>query len=306
MRYTFLETEKCNMCGSPSKNHKVLGKRMNKSQGKNPRNKTGISTTVQKCSNCGLIYSNPQPIPINLQDHYGVPPESYWKEDYFELNENAFDHDLEKLKKLLDFNKKLKFLDVGAGLGHQMLYYESKGFDVYGFEPSIPFYERAVEKMNIDEKKLKNQTVEEVEYELEQFDFISFGVVLEHIYDPSSALQKALNWLKPEGVIHIEVPSSEWLINKMINLFYKLNLSDYVGNISPMHEPYHLYEFSLKSFESNGEINGYQLAGFDKYICNTYMPKPIDGIVRWYMKKTGTGMQLSVWLRKNSPQQTLK
>lgn len=298
MKYTFKEIEHCNMCKSKSDGHKILGKRLNKSQGKNPRNKLGISTTIQKCSKCGLIYSNPQPIPFDIQDHYGVPPEDYWVEDYFTVKDNAFDHDLKRIQTLIDYQDNLKFLDVGAGLGHQMIYYEKKGFDVYGFEPSIPFYERAIDRMKIPRDRLKNETIEETNYNSNEFDFISFGVVLEHIYNPSLALTIALNWLKPGGIIHIEVPSSEWLINKLISTFYWLKLTDYVGNISPMHPPYHLYEFSLKSFELNGLANNYEVVHFDKYVCQTFMPSFFDGILRRYMKITGTGMQLSVWLKK--------
>ncbi len=68
--------EKCNMCGA-SDQFSVLGKRLNASQGTKPSRKIGITTTVCKCNNCNLIFANPLPIPENIQDHYGVPPESY-------------------------------------------------------------------------------------------------------------------------------------------------------------------------------------------------------------------------------------
>jgi 2-polyprenyl-3-methyl-5-hydroxy-6-metoxy-1,4-benzoquinol methylase len=38
------------------------------------------------------------------------------------------------------------------------------------------------------------------------FDFITFGAVLEHLYDPSMSIHKAMSWLKPSGIMHIEVP----------------------------------------------------------------------------------------------------
>ena len=85
MKYIFEEVDVCNMCEDSTSSHKILGKRLNKSQGKNPKGKPGISTTVCKCRNCGLIYSNPLPIPFDIQDHYGVPPEDYWKDSYFNL-----------------------------------------------------------------------------------------------------------------------------------------------------------------------------------------------------------------------------
>jgi ubiquinone/menaquinone biosynthesis C-methylase UbiE len=239
------------------------------------------------------------PIPNDIQDHYGVPPEHYWNEDYFQVSDGAYAHDLERFKKLADYRPGLKFLDVGAGVGKQMVAYERMGFDVYGFEPSKPFHERAISKMGIAPEKLKLAQVEDVDYPEAEFDFISFGVVLEHLYHPSYCLSRALTWLKPGGLIHIEVPSADWLINKLVNRYYRLRGTDYVANLSPMHPPYHLYEYSLESFQKNGLTNGYEVVHHDRYVCPTYMPKILDGVMRKYMKATGKGMQLSVWLRKN-------
>lgn len=287
------------MCGSPVSGHKVLGRRLNSSQGRNPKKKVGILTTVCKCPDCDLVYSNPLPIPFDLQDHYGVPPEDYWTEDYFKVGSDAYSHDFDRLKTLMDFKEGMKFLDVGAGVGKQMTAYANRGFDVYGFEPSKPFYERAISRMGIPAEKLKLAQVEDVEYPDAEFDFISFGVVLEHLYDPSDSLAKAIRWLKPNGLIHIEVPSSNYLINKLVNIYYRCSRTDYVANISPMHTPYHLYEFTRNTFDRNGKENGYEVVHTDTYVIASYMPKPLDGILRWYMRKTKRGMQLSVWLRKN-------
>ncbi|WP_462252250.1 class I SAM-dependent methyltransferase [Ekhidna sp.] len=299
MKYRFEEISHCNMCQSKTDSHKILGRRLNKSQGKNPKNKIGLTTTVCKCSNCGLIYSNPQPIPLDIQDHYGVPPEDYWKEEYFQQNPDYFVGEIKQLKQLIDFKAGMKSLDIGAGLGKQMLALENIGFDAYGLEPSVEFHKRATSKMGIKEEKLKLGMIEELEYEENQFDFISFGVVLEHLYDPSKALEKAMKWLKKDGIIHIEVPSSNWFIGKLINKFYRFKLTDFVGNISPMHEPYHLYEFSLESFTENSKINQFSIAHFEYYVCQTFLPRVFNRFLIPYMDRTNQGMQLCVWLRKN-------
>jgi len=152
--------------------------------------------------------------------------------------------------------------------------------------------------MDINTDKLKLGMIEEVEYSENHFDFISFGAVLEHLFDPSASILKAMKWLKPNGIIHIKVPSSDWLIAKIINLFYKLKCTDYVCNLSPMHKPFHLYEFSLKSFQEHAKQHGYELAFYEYYVCQTFMPKMIDYILKPYMRWTNTGMQLCVWLRK--------
>ena len=193
VRYTFNYIDNCNMCGSITSHHKILGIRLNKSQGKSPKRKIGITTTICKCKNCHLIYANPQPIPIDLQDHYGIPPEDYWNEDYFISSEDYFQGEIKILKDLVKFTTGMKALDIGSGLGKQMIALTAAGFNSHGLEPSKPFYDRAISKMKIDQEKLKLGMLEEVEYPENYFDFISFGAVLEHLYDPSESIKKKLS-----------------------------------------------------------------------------------------------------------------
>lgn len=298
-KYSFKEISVCEMCGDQTANHKVLGQRLNKSQGYRPKTKTGISVSIIKCTNCGLIYSNPQPIPFDLQDHYGTPPEEYWKEEYFVWQPTYFSSQIEEAKKLLDFKSGMKALDIGAGLGKAMLSMQSKDFDVYGLEPSIPFYERAISKMGIDKEKLKLGAIEDLDYEPEFFDFITFGAVFEHLYEPSICLEKALSWLKPNGIIHIEVPSSKWLLPKFMNFYFNLIGTNYVTNLSPMHTPFHLHEFDLKSFNKLSEKLNFKVENYRYDVCSIYyFPKIFHGLLRSYMKATNKGMQLTVYLRK--------
>ena len=283
------------MCGC--KEFKILGRRLNRSQGRNPRKLIGISTTIVKCKKCDLIYSNPQPIPATLQDHYGIPPENYWKEDYFVLDPGYYCHEISRFKQLNSFYEGMKSLDIGAGIGKAMIALKGMGFDAYGFEPSEPFYKRAIEKMNIPRDRIRLGMIEEMDYPSNEFDFITFGAVLEHVYDPSASILMAMNWLKPGGLIHIEVPSSKWLVGKLINLYYKLQALDYVGNISPMHEPFHLFEFSLTSFEEHAKIHNYSVAFHEYYECPT---NRITKLLVPFMRRTGTGMQIAIWLRKEN------
>jgi 2-polyprenyl-3-methyl-5-hydroxy-6-metoxy-1,4-benzoquinol methylase len=299
LRYYFNYIETCNFCDSTVEKSKILGQRLNQSQGFNPKNKIGISTSVMKCKNCGLIFSNPQPVPFDIQDHYGLPPESYWKPEYFAIDKNYFGHQIKTTKKLLPFEKGMKALDVGAGLGKCMLSLEAAGYDVYGFEPSVPFHQKAIGQMNILPDRLKLGMIEEVDYPENNFDFITFGAVLEHLYDPAAAIKRAMKWLKPGGLIHIEVPSSKYLMAKIFNFYFRLRGTNYVNNISPMHRPFHLYEFSIESFRYHASTENYEIAHHEYYVCDVYfIPKIFHPVLKWYMASTNTGMQLAVWLRK--------
>lgn len=299
LRYRFDDVPLCNMCGRKSTDNKVLGLRLNCSQGLSPNSKTGVAVTVVRCKGCGLIYSSPLPVPFNIQDHYGIPAEDYWVPEYFIVNHAYFKNEIDKAKELLGFRHGMRALDIGAGIGKCMVALASAGFDVEGIEPSEKFREKAIEIMGIDQNKLKLGMIEQLDYPLGSFDFITFGAVLEHLYDPDKAINKALPWLKKDGVLQIEVPSSDWLIAKLVNKFYRLVGSNYVTNLSPMHEPYHLYEFTIDSFFKNAERNRYEIAYYEYRVCSLFhIPKLFHSVVKWYMDRTNKGMQLTVWLRK--------
>jgi 2-polyprenyl-3-methyl-5-hydroxy-6-metoxy-1,4-benzoquinol methylase len=288
------------MCGDDTQHHRVLGLRMDQSQGFKPRSKHGIATTVMKCSRCHLIYSNPQPIPFDIQDHYGIPPEEYWKSEYFHYEPTYFQGEIARLKQLMVVRPGMKALDIGAGLGKCMISLNRAGFDTYGVEVSESFHRMAIDKMKIDPARLKRSALESANYENNCFDFITFSVVLEHLYDPAASIEKAMQWLKPGGLMHIEVPSSRHLLAKLINVYYRLIGTTYVTNLSPMHPPYHLYEFDLRSFEEHARMSScYTVLFHEYYVCSIEpFPRFVRPFLSWIMKRMNTGMQLAVWLQK--------
>jgi SAM-dependent methyltransferase len=297
MIYKFENIENCEMCHSEVSSHIKLGQRLNRSQGLFAKSKKGVSVSIYRCSNCGLHYSNPMPIPFNILDHYGVPPKDYWTPEYFEQIPNV-DSLVKEASVYIDIDSRPKLLDVGAGIGKSMAAFSRHGFDVYGIEPSPNFVEMAIESMKIDREKLLCQTIEDAKFPDNFFDYVTFGAVFEHVYHPSMVLEQVLKWVKPGGLVKIQVPSSNWLTSKVFNLWYKLSFQDYCTNLSPMHTPYHLYEFSLESFRKNAELNGYEIVGSHYEICSTFLPKILDFILKPFMRWTNTGMEIYVLLKK--------
>lgn len=297
MKYSFKYIDNCPFCGSAE--FRILGKRLNKSQGKFPRRNIGITTTVVKCRCCGLIFPNPLPVPDNIQDHYGVPPEDYWKPEYFNISDDYNANLFNWMNSIQKLEADAKILDIGAGIGKSMIALKRLGYDAYGIEPSSPFYKRAIDKMGVESEKLVCGSVENCEFEENTFDVILLTAVLEHLYDPSEVIKKILHWVKPNGLVFVQVPSADWLINKMANFYYKLIGTDYVANLSPMHNPYHTFEFTKKTFEIHARLNNYQIADCRYFLCDTFFPKMFDPLLIKYMKYTNSGMELAIWLRKN-------
>ena len=299
-KYRFEPVDECVMCGSGRPRHRMIGMRLSGSQGMNPARAAGIAVSVKRCRDCGLIFADPMPIPEQMSDHYDLPPEEYWDEGTLDEDRPRHVEEIAVAKRLLSSDGPLKALDIGAGLGKTMRSLEQAGFEAFGIEPSQPFHERAIAKMGIDPSRLQLAPLEEAEFAPETFDFITFGAVLEHLYNPGEAIGKALGWLKRGGIIHAEVPSSDHLVAKIINMFFRLPGTNYVTHISPMHPPFHLYEFTLDSFRKHGERSRYAIAEHRYMVCGILnMPRIAHPLLRWLMERTDTGLQLVVYLRKS-------
>ena len=254
--------------------------------------------SVKKCGNCELVFADPQPVPDRFDAHYGTP-EDYWTAEQIEGDDDSIKAEIADVKRLLGFRDGMRALDVGAGLGRTMTALNSAGFDAYGLEPSPEFRKAALAHGALSEERLALAGVEDADYPSDHFDFITFGAVLEHLRSPSGSLERALGWLKPGGVIRAEVPSSRWLVSRLVNAYYRLCGTRLVTNISPMHVPYHLFEFSPRSFELHGRRAGYAITEKQFMVCSIpHMPRLMHAPLRWWMEQTGTGMQLEVYLRK--------
>lgn len=295
--YRFEPAAGCLMCRSS--NATVLGRRLDRHQGLQPRELPGITTTVVRCDGCGLVYSNPRPVPEALAQHYDRPPEEYWQMDYFSVDPDYFGPVAQKFRELWSGTRRPRALDIGAGIGRAMAFLEGHGFDAFGLEPSPAFRDRAIAD-GISPERLQLARIEDVSFKPATFDFISMAAVLEHLQNPALAIERAVKWLAPKGLVYAEVPSARWLLGRILNATYRAQRLEFVTNLSPMHPPYHLYEFTLEAFLRHSELSGYEVAESQFYPCDTFLPRPVSILASWLMDHTGTGMQLEVWLRSRS------
>ena len=279
----------------------MLGLRLNRSQGHNPRGVTGAGTTIVRCLNCGLVFPDPQPIPARIEDHYNMPGETYWGDARArpEVQPAALTH-WQKLRTQIGGEVAPCALDVGVGSGFTAQAMIAAGFDVHGFEPIPQFRELALEALALPAGRIAACGIEDASYPPAMFDLVNFGAVLEHLYDPSGSLKKALGWLKPGGLIVLEVPSGDWLIAKMVNVFFRFRGTGYVTNCSPMHSPFHLYEFTREAFRRNGGRMGYTIAAATYDVGGeTVLPSLLQRLLNPVMRQTSTGLTLNLVLRKD-------
>lgn len=285
------------MCHADATTFEMRGVRKNARQGFNPLSAPGIAVTVQRCRRCGHVFPNPMPIPATLSQHYNVPVEQYWK-DGVDDDLRWFDQQIRTYDELSRPRGRGRALDVGAGIGRTMAALNRAGFDAWGIEPSESFLHAARERLGAVDR-LVQSTVEDADFAPDQFVFVTFGAVLEHLIDPGRALLRAFEWLRPGGLLHAEVPNARWLISRIGNVLYRLRGTSFVANLSPMHPPYHLHEFTPNSFRLFAKQRGIEVAQLKVHACEPYyVPSLLKPLATGIMNATRTGMQIVVWLRK--------
>jgi SAM-dependent methyltransferase len=96
-----------------------------------------------------------------------------------------------------------RILDVGCASGDFLKVARSRGWSVYGADPSV-----AREQVEAEGIELVGTTVQDANLEIGSLDAITFWDVLEHVVDPIADLRRARELLKPHGIIALTVPDS--------------------------------------------------------------------------------------------------
>jgi SAM-dependent methyltransferase len=296
-RFRFREAAACDMCGADRGGFRFMGHRLDRHQGLWPRRRRGVSASIVRCGSCGLVFPDPMPLPESVADLYDMEPDEYWRDEYFQIDPTYFDGQIQTALRLIERRAGLTALDVGAGLGKAMLAMEAAGFEAHGIEPAPAFHSAALDRMNVAPDRLRLADLDSVDYEVGSFDFITFGAVLEHLPNPFESLRRCAAWLRPGGVIHAEVPSATWLLSGALNLWYGGTLKGFVTNTSPMHPPFHLFEFTRGAFDSAAERTGLRVVHERRFSGTTMVPHLLKPPLGWLMEVTGRQLQLEIWMQ---------
>jgi 2-polyprenyl-3-methyl-5-hydroxy-6-metoxy-1,4-benzoquinol methylase len=143
-------------------------------------------------------------------------------------------------------NKNMKLLEVGCSAGMFLFHVRNYVKEVIGIDYDSESAKFASEKC---ECKTYTTDIEETDLEKNNFDAICFFQVLEHVKDPNNFIKKLKEYLKPDGIIFIEVP------NLYDSLAYAYDL--------PNHKKFyyhsaHLWYFTKKSLKLLLEKAGFE------------------------------------------------
>lgn len=180
---------------------------------------TEIPITYYECERCAAIFH--QVLDFSKKNNYEL--------QYFDnpVRMGSLTKSLNFVIQHFENSNGLKVLDIGCSNGNFMLLLQEKGFTAFGVDESPKAIDVARQR-GLTVRK----SVDELEYD--QFDFLVFSHVLEHVISPLNLLQDHMDYLKSDGKVFIEVPSLE-LLSKGAKCTF--------NNLHPMH----IYHFSQES-----------------------------------------------------------
>jgi SAM-dependent methyltransferase len=186
----------CPLCGS-MKAQPIFQKRISRSG-------PGVLFTLWRCTECGLVRTEPQLTKRELEPYYA---EEYWGEGGMEaLDENWIRRDQRYRTGFLQrFRGEGSLLDVGCGLGFFLRALDPSRWDRYGIEPMpVPYREAA---RSLGSERVQNSELVAARLPSCKFDAITFWDSLEHVPNPRSILQEAGRLLRLGGIVLIGLPN---------------------------------------------------------------------------------------------------
>ncbi|MBU0567594.1 class I SAM-dependent methyltransferase [bacterium] len=232
----------CNLCGIDSPEILFYGQdRMFDLEGE---------FRVVKCTNCGLIYLNPQPEPEELSRHY---PENYEPYNPKEnpivrwVKKEIVKSDIRRIHKLI--GERGEILEIGCASGEYLTALRDIGeFKVKGVELNSYAATKAKEK-GLD---VFVGTLEEAKLKAESFDLVVARHVLEHLPDPSKTLSEINRILRPGGKFLAIVPNAatfERAIFKDVWCGYEVPRHLFVFSCVTLKEMFKKADFKLLSLK---------------------------------------------------------
>ncbi|MHB8090049.1 MAG: class I SAM-dependent methyltransferase [Syntrophales bacterium] len=166
--------------------------------------------SVYRCNECGLGVLDPRPDPEELNELYRS---GYFESQYDEglkIDSPELKRRISQEKHRIRFFRGIKktgrILDIGCGMGYFLYACRLFGYQVEGMDISADSAAYVRKTLGIP---VAVGIVDNVDYPPESFDVITMWHFLEHAREPAKYLQKAQQWLKPDGILVVDVPNYE-------------------------------------------------------------------------------------------------
>lgn len=233
-----------------------------------------------RCSKCGLVWIDPQPIPEDIGELYRdyfthnpaskilkkKPRKSLRKTVRISVLNVAFGYKDDRANKLLgrlvsclglsrdtiggtvmwlDGTRPGKLLDVGCGDGQFLANMRELGWEVHGVEPDGQAVKAANQKFGLN---VHEGALEKISFPDNTFDAITMSHVIEHLPNPIGTLRECKRMLKKGGRLVMTAPNIESLAHRL-----------YRDSWLPLDPPRHLFLYSPSTLRTCVERSGLRI-----------------------------------------------
>lgn len=238
--------------------------------------------SIVECANCGLYFQSPIPQQEELTHFYPKTYSAYNNKGVIGWLFNlTYKLDAIRVRALL--GKTGRILDIGCGDGLALSKIRDYGdYQLCGVE----FDEGAAEKARARGLDVRTGEIGASGFELNSFDLIRMGHVIEHLREPAQTVSEIYKLLKPGGVFIGETPNSDCLDFRLFRRYW-----------GALHLPRHLTFFNHENLCSLLKAVGFtevsiqprlRTAGWSCGIQNFLADRaglqiPASGRVSWYV-----------------------
>lgn len=210
------------------------------------------------CLDCKIIFIDPQPTEVELQQLYS---EEYFHGDYRCGHEGTYFDDTtlhrlsnpELLRAIKLHQPKGRFLEVGCAGGAFLNAAHQEGYETHGVEYSSDAAQFARAKFGL---RVITGDLQSAQFDNGMFDIVYLGDVLEHLPDPRGTLRELHRIMVDDGLLVIECPTqTNTLFSRIGFLMYGLLRK----NATVQLPPYHLFEYRPTSLSTLLNRTGFRI-----------------------------------------------
>lgn len=173
------------------------------------RSRHGDPLLTVSCNDCGLFRNDPLPTSEELRRFHEVEYRASYKGVRTPKPRNVYRSALLAKHRLQQLGRRLppaaRILDVGSGSGEWLAALQQADHLVSGVEPDPSYGEYARRQYRVN---VETSGILDLQRAENSLDVITLFHVLEHLPDPLAALAKFRGWLRPGGLLIVEVPNT--------------------------------------------------------------------------------------------------
>jgi SAM-dependent methyltransferase len=250
--------------------------------------------TVFKCGECGLGILDPRPDREELRKLY--------EKDYFDsqYREGIQPDSPEMRRRISQEDHRIRFfrkfkgggsvVDIGCGMGYFLYAARQAGYNVAGVDISDHAAAYVMKNLQIP---VRIGHIDTIDLQESSVDVITMWHFLEHTDDPRLYIAKVSRWLKPEGLLVIDIPNYE-------GTDAQKTWSNWVG----WQLPYHFYHFTPGTLSLLLSQHGFKIIDKKDYHSEHVKEKlrkiPVVSLFARLIAKAWSGTSYAVAAKRKS------